>query len=160
MLHYGMFTIFTDGSCNFNKKGSNNIGGYAFAVLNENGIKIKEGCDKEFKTTNNRMELMAVISSLESMKIYSDPIIVHTDSEYVSNPINLGWLKKWKKNDYKKGKAGQEIANKDLWIRLEALLTPNITFKWIKGHSVDNVWNTYVDILCGSVYHKMFEVIN
>jgi ribonuclease HI len=155
-----MFTIFTDGSCNFNKKGSNNVGGYAFVILNENGIKIKEGCNKEFQTTNNRMELMAVISALESMKDYSDSIIVNTDSEYVSNAINLGWLKKWKKNNYKKGNVPQDIPNKDLWIKLEALLSSNITFKWIKGHTIDNVWNNYVDKLAGSVYDKNFKVIN
>lgn len=152
-----MLTIFTDGSCSFNKKGSNNKGSSAFVAINENGIKVMEKVVVTENTTNNRMELNAVIEVLNYYKNYNEEIIVCTDSEYVSNAINKGWLVKWKKNDYKKSKNGSEVSNRDLWEKLDFLLKANVKFKWIKGHS-DNIWNTYVDRLCTDSYSAKYSV--
>lgn len=85
-------------------------------------------------STNNRMELMGVIYGLEQLKYPSD-VIAFTDSKYVVNAINLGWLKKWSEHGWKKNKT-HKIANDDLWKRLFALLEKhNVTFEWVKGHN-------------------------
>jgi ribonuclease HI len=153
-----MLSIFTDGSCNINKRDVPNKGAYAFVVINENGVKIKEKVVNEENTTNNRMELSAVIESLSSLKEYKDQIVVYTDSEYVSNAVNLGWLEKWKKNNFLRGKKQLIIPNKDLWEKLIPLLKSNVKFTWIKGHCKENVWNDYVDKLCTESYKKQYII--
>lgn len=147
-----MLSIFTDGSCNTNKRNISNKGVYAFVVINENGVKISEKVVNEKNTTNNRMELSAVIDALHSMRHSTELLTVYTDSEYVSNAVNLGWLQKWKNNNFLRGKKKEEIPNKDLWEKLIVLLKPNIKFVWIKGHCKENVWNDYVDKLCTASY--------
>lgn len=152
-----MLTIFTDGSCSFNKKGEKNKGASAFVAINENGIKVMEKVVVAENTTNNRMELIAVIEALSHYKHYKEEITICTDSEYISNPINLGWLQKWKSRDYKKAKGNQDVMNRDLWEKLEPLLTPNVKFKWVKGHS-NNIWNNYADRLCTDSYSPNYSV--
>jgi len=154
-----MITIFTDGSCNYNKLGTNNLGGYSFVLINENGIKISEGSGKEEKTSNNRMELRAVIESLKACKNSNEEIIVCSDSQYVVNAINQKWLLSWRKNEYKKGKRGKEVPNKDLWEELFSLLKPNIKFKWVEGHNKNNVWNEYCDRMARKAYERKFTII-
>ena len=151
-----MFTVFTDGSCDYNKKGSDNNGSFAFVIINENGVKIFEKVETSKNTTNNRMELSAVICALKHLKDQTEEITICTDSEYVSNPINKGWLEKWKKINFKKKHS--EILNSDLWKELDSLLKPNVKIKWIKGHSKENVWNEYVDKMCSNAYSKNYTI--
>ncbi len=115
--------IFTDGSC----LGNPGVGGYC-AILRafKDGILIKEKIIKgaEKYTTNNRMELKAVIEALKEIKRPNQKIIVHTDSQYVANGIRH-WLKDWAKKDFK------DVKNDDLWRELYDVLS---------NHDVDTVW--------------------
>lgn len=118
--------IYTDGACS----GNPGPGGWA-AILCYNGHE-KELSGGEAVTTNNRMELMAVISALEALR---EPCEVElwTDSQYIARAINEGWLAGWKRRGWKR-KEG-ELKNPELWQRLDALLnTHSVSFNWVKGH--------------------------
>tara|TARA_B100001029_G_C15030341_1_gene436501 strand:- start:729 stop:1175 length:447 start_codon:yes stop_codon:yes gene_type:complete len=120
-------SIYTDGAC----KGNPGKGGWG-ALLEYSG-KIKEinGCSK--KTTNNMMELTAVIKSLEILNRPCN-IIITTDSQYVKNGITQ-WIHSWKKNGWKTANK-KPVKNKELWLRLDqAILGHKIQWEWIKGHS-------------------------
>ncbi len=119
-------TIYTDGACS----GNPGPGGWA-AILCYNGHE-KELSGGEAVTTNNRMELTAVISALEALR---EPCEVElwTDSQYIARAINEGWLAGWKRRGWKR-KEG-ELKNPELWQRLDALLnTHSVSFNWVKGH--------------------------
>ena len=121
-------TIFTDGSC----LGNPGPGGYAAILISgEHRRELSEGFSG---TTNNRMEMRAVIAALESLKQPSD-VEIHTDSQYVKNAFTNGWLKSWLKNGWKTA-AKQPVKNQDLWKRMLALTQPHaITWRWVRGHS-------------------------
>ena len=111
-----MILIYTDGSCLSNP----GPGGWAAIILNDISKKILKG--GENNTTNNRMEMMAVISGLESVSNDGD-VTIYSDSKYVINSITLGWKRK---------------ANLDLWELLDQqLIGKNVEWKWVKGHSGD-----------------------
>ena len=130
--------IYSDGSC----LGNPGPGGWA-AVL-QYGDKTRELSGGEAQTTNNRMELLAAISALELLKEPCE-VALYTDSQYLCNAINKGWLKGWKAKGWKR-KEG-ELKNPDLWQRLDALLaTHAVTFFWVKGHA-DNAFNNRCDAL-------------
>lgn len=117
--------IFTDGACS----GNPGAGGYG-AILRYNGVE-KQISGGSPNTTNNRMELLAVIEALSMLKEPCN-VILTTDSQYVVNTIEKGWLKSWALKDWKKGK----VKNIDLWKRLLPLLdTHNIKFIWVRGHN-------------------------
>jgi ribonuclease HI len=119
--------IWTDGAC----KGNPGIGGWG-ALLRYGGHE-KELCGGEAHTTNNRMELLAAISALESLK---RPCIVHltTDSQYVRQGM-LEWLANWRKRNWRRAD-GQPVKNADLWARLdEAAQRHQMHWHWIKGHA-------------------------
>ena len=118
--------IYTDGS----SRGNPGPGGYGIILEDCNSGFIKEYA-KGFKlTTNNRMELLAVIDALKKLKKEPLKIIIYTDSKYVINPIEKKWLDNWKKTGFKNKK------NVDLWLEFLPLQEKhNIQFKWIKGHS-------------------------
>ncbi len=120
----GNIYLFTDGA----SSGNPGPGGYGVILRYNNHEKeLSEGFRK---TTNNRMELMAVIKGLEALKKDGLNVIVVSDSEYVVNAIQKGWLKEWEKKGWKK------VKNVDLWKRFLGLYQKHhITFKWIKGHS-------------------------
>jgi len=81
-------------------------------------------------TTNNRMELLAVIKGLEALKFLGSKVIIYTDSKYVVDAVEKGWLFQWEKTGFKKKK------NPDLWIRfLKTYREHSVSFKWIKGHA-------------------------
>ncbi len=121
-------TIHTDGSC----LGNPGPGGWA-AILESNGQR-KELSGGFTPTTNNRMEVLAVIVALESLK-RPCTVVLHTDSQYMANAVNKGWLKNWQRNGWKTA-AKKPVKNEDLWRRLLPLLTHHkITFKWLKGHA-------------------------
>ena len=93
-------------------------------------------------TTNNRMELLAVITGLQAITKKDLPIIVYSDSQYVVRAIEEGWLNNWMKTGFKGGKK-----NKDLWIQYHQLATMlNVKLKWVKGHA-NNPYNNRCDEL-------------
>lgn len=120
--------IFTDGACSRNP----GPGGWG-AILRCNG-KEKELSGGEALTTNNRMELTAVIEALSALKMPCNAIIT-TDSKYVCDAILKGWVYSWRKNGWKKADKKPAL-NVDLWEKLLALLdVHNTEFKWVKGHN-------------------------
>lgn len=132
-------TIYTDGACS----GNPGPGGYgAILMYKENKIEIS---GREDNTTNNKMEMMAAIIALEKLK---EPCIVtlYSDSAYLVNAINQGWLKNWKSNNWKTA-AKDPVKNIDLWIRLDNLLNVhNVKFVKVKGHA-NNEYNNRCDEL-------------
>ena len=143
--------IYTDGACS----GNPGPGGWGVILMYAGAIKELSG--GESSTTNNRMELISVITALEALR---EPCIVklYTDSQYVVNAINLGWLDSWRKRGWKR--KGGEVKNPDLWIRLVPLLeTHKVTFNWVKGHA-DNENNNRCDELAVLETKKIKETGN
>ena len=119
--------IFTDGACS----GNPGPGGWG-AVLRYNG-KEKELCGGEKNTTNNRMELTAVISALKALKEPCE-VTLTTDSKYVVDSVTKGWAASWKNNGWKKADKKPAL-NPDLWEELLTLLDLHkVQFVWVKGH--------------------------
>ena len=125
-------TIYTDGSCYGNQNEVNYGGWGAVLLYKEHKKTIYDG---EKNTTNNRMEMTAVIKALESLKRNDLKIRLHTDSAYISNCINQKWYIKWRENNWKNSKK-QDVENKDLWVRLLDLYESfdDIEFIKVKGH--------------------------
>lgn len=120
--------IFTDGACS----GNPGPGGWG-AILRYNGVE-KELSGVERQTTNNRMELCAVLNALSALKEPCD-VVLTSDSKYVIDSVSKGWVYSWQKKGWKKSD-GKPALNVDLWERLLPLLeTHNVTFVWIKGHA-------------------------
>ena len=120
--------MFTDGACS----GNPGPGGWG-AILKFNGIE-KELSGGEHETTNNRMELIAVISGLKALKEPCE-VELFTDSKYVCDSVIKGWVYSWKKNGWRKADKKPAL-NVDLWEELLVLLdTHKVTFNWIKGHN-------------------------
>ncbi|MGN0680346.1 MAG: ribonuclease HI [Oscillospiraceae bacterium] len=120
--------IYSDGACS----GNPGPGGFG-AILRCDG-KEKEVSGGEPHTTNNRMELLGVITALEALK-YPCEVRITTDSKYVVDGISKGWAKSWKKRGWKKSD-GKPALNPDLWERLLSLLEIHkAEFVWIKGHA-------------------------
>lgn len=140
-------SLYTDGACS----GNPGNGGYA-AILIYNGIE-KEICGGERDTTNNRMEILAVIKGLESLKEACE-VTVYSDSQYVVGAINQGWINGWRKNGWKTS-SKSPVKNQDLWQRLCALIEKHkVEFVKVKGHS-DNEYNNRCDVLAVSQYKNM-----
>ncbi|MBR1604523.1 MAG: ribonuclease HI [Alphaproteobacteria bacterium] len=120
--------IFTDGACS----GNPGPGGWG-AILRWKGQE-KELSGGETQTTNNRMELTAVIESLKALKV-SCVISLYTDSKYVMDGVNQ-WLPNWKKNNWHTANKKTEVKNIDLWQQLDDLLPKHeILWNWVKGHN-------------------------
>lgn len=119
--------IFSDGAC------SGNPGAGGYGTILRYGNKEKELSGGEPHTTNNRMELMGVITGLSALK---EPckVILTTDSKYVVDSVTKGWVYSWQKKGWKKAD-GKPALNVDLWERLLPLLEiHDVTFNWVKGH--------------------------
>ncbi|HEX2920778.1 MAG TPA: ribonuclease HI [Bacteroidales bacterium] len=117
-------TIYTDGA----SSGNPGPGGYGVVLLS--GVHRLEKSQGFRFTTNNRMELMAVIIGLESLKKPCSNVTVYTDSKYVADAVEKGWVFSWEKSLFKNKK------NQDLWIRfLKIYRKHNVKFIWIKGHA-------------------------
>lgn len=132
-------TIYTDGACS----GNPGAGGYGIVLLY--GSAKKELSAGYAKTTNNRMELLAVIKGLEALK---EPcrVKLYSDSRYVVDAIEKGWVLKWKQNGWMRNKK-ERASNADLWERLLPLLARHeVKFIWVKGHA-DNPGNERCDTL-------------
>src|ERR1043165_8137314 len=133
-----MITIYTDGAA----KGNPGPGGFGAVLISGNHRKeISQG----FKlTTNNRMELLSVITALEALKKDGQQVTVYSDSQYVVYAVEKGWVFGWEKKGYKKKK------NPDLWLRfLKVFRKHKVKFVWVRGHA-DNAMNNYCDMLAVS----------
>ena len=130
-----MIKIYTDGSC----IGNPGRGGWAAIIIENNKQKIISGSEKY--TTNNRMELIAVIKAIESTK--KNQLNIITDSMYVKNGIEV-WIYKWKNNGWMTAEKNP-VKNKDLWVMLDKIeKKKKIKWEWVKGHS-SNKLNEKVD---------------
>ena len=124
--------IYTDGSC----IGNPGKGGWAAIIINNGKKKIISG--SENYTTNNRMEIIAVIKALHTIKLKQATLI--TDSQYVKNGIEI-WIHKWKDNGWMTAEK-KPVKNKDLWTKLDKIQkTKKIKWEWVKGHSSDKLNN-------------------
>jgi len=131
--------VFTDGSC----KGNPGPGGWAWAVAPDGE---PHGAGGDPATTNQRMEVRAVIEALRALAPDGRPVEIVSDSTYVVNCFRDGWWKKWERNGWKNSKR-QPVANDDLWRPLVELVREgDVTFRWVKGHSGDPM-NDRVDAL-------------
>ena len=120
--------IYTDGAC----RGNPGRGGWGAVLVY--GATEKELSGGDPLTTNNRMELSAVIAALSALKEPCE-VTLTTDSQYVVNAIEKGWLENWRKNNWRKSDRG-EVLNVDLWKELLTLLeTHSVSFVWVKGHN-------------------------
>ena len=123
-----MIKIYTDGAC----KGNPGIGGWgALLVHNEQSIEIFDG---ELETTNNRMELKAVIEALNHATSMNDDVQIYTDSSYVQKGIQE-WIHNWKKNGWRSSNK-RPVKNQDLWQELDTLNSNlKVDWFWVKGHA-------------------------
>ncbi len=116
--------LFTDGAC----KGNPGPGGYGIVL--KSGVHYKEMSGGERATTNNRMELLAVIVGLEAIKRENAQVVVYSDSKYVVDAVDKSWVFGWEKKGFEKK------ANPDLWMRfLRIYRKHKVSFVWIKGHA-------------------------
>jgi ribonuclease HI len=158
--------IFTDGGC----KGNPGPGGWAFVIIdtdNKGGTEaaLAEQYGGEVYTTNNRMELMAVIKALVAWSVVEEgfngqkrvkkPVTLYTDSQYVHQGIS-SWIKKWKMNGWRTADR-EPVKNQDLWMQLDALAAGlNIDWHWLKGHAGHH-WNERCDAL---TQKAIFDIVN
>lgn len=139
--------IFTDGS----SKGNPGPGGYG--IVMRYGEKEKEYSEGFRRTTNNRMELMAVIRALEKLKRYDIPVIVYSDSKYVIDSIEKGWVFNWVKIGFRGKK------NEDLWRRYLDLHSKfTIEYSWVKGHA-GHPENERCDVLATSATYNNIDTV-
>lgn len=141
--------IYTDGACS----GNPGPGGYG-AILIYNGRE-KELSGGEKQTTNNRMELLAVITALEALK---EPcsVTLTTDSKYVSDGITQGWAESWQARGWRKSD-GKPAMNPELWERLLSLLKiHSVEFVWVKGHA-GHPYNERCDTLAVNHYKNAYQ---
>ena len=138
--------IYTDGACS----GNPGSGGWGAILLYKGHEKRISGSAKE--TTNNRMEMMAVIESLKAVKKSEAQITVYTDSKYVQNGIT-SWIHNWKKNGWK-GSNKKPVKNVDLWQDLDKESSKyDIDWQWVKGHA-GNKYNEIADELATGAVKK------
>ena len=136
--------IFTDGAARGNPDGPGGYGTILQYIDSKGVLHEREYSQGYVRTTNNRMELLGAITALQSLH---EPcqVSLYTDSQYLANAINLGWLRGWKQKGWRR-KDG-ELKNVDLWQTLDGLLqTHKVQFFWVKGHA-DNVYNNRCDAL-------------
>lgn len=132
-------TIYTDGACS----GNPGPGGYgAILIHGERKLEISGGAAE---TTNNRMELSGAIKGLETLK-FPCAVTLYTDSRYLCDAVNKGWLKRWRENNWMRNKK-EKALNADLWELLAGMLMiHDVTFVWVKGHG-ENEFNNRCDEL-------------
>ena len=131
-------TLYTDGAC------SGNPGPGGWAAILRYGANTRELSGGERDTTNNRMELKGVIAGLEALK---EPCAVElwSDSQYIVNALNNGWLRDWKRRGWKRRDG--ELKNPELWQALDVLLQKHrVSAHWVKGHA-DDPYNNRCDAL-------------
>ncbi|HWP95973.1 MAG TPA: ribonuclease HI [Syntrophomonadaceae bacterium] len=140
--------IYTDGACS----GNPGPGGWAAVLVY--GEHCKEINGGELNTTNQRMELKAVIEALKALKVQDWQVVVRSDSAYVVNAFKQGWLDKWQKNGWKNSKK-EEVANQDLWQELLTQCSRNqVRLEKVKGHAGDSL-NERCDVLAREAIKNM-----
>jgi len=130
--------IYTDGSC----LGNPGSGGWASIGLNDGDAVSFKLCGGDLHTTNNIMEMTAIIRGLE--RYGGGPVEIYTDSKYVMDGITK-WIHGWRQRGWRTA-AGTEVKNRVLWEKLDSLMTPFVTFQWVKAHNGDR-WNEEADRL-------------
>ncbi|MBQ5361642.1 MAG: ribonuclease HI [Lachnospiraceae bacterium] len=127
-------TIYTDGSARGNPDGPGGYGAILRYVDSKGEVHERELSQGYEKTTNNRMEMMGVIAALEALRRPCQ-IDLYTDSQYVVNAFEKGWIRNWQKNGWKTA-SKEPVKNKELWERmLKAASCHDLTFHWVKGHA-------------------------
>ncbi len=145
-----MIEIFTDGGC----IGNPGPGGWAYVLTH--GTDQKQAYGAEPNTTNNRMELTAVIQALSEARAIDAalPVAVHTDSQYVKNGITT-WIHTWKRNGWRTA-SKQPVKNQEYWVRLDELVQQlNVSWHWVKGHS-----GNPLNELCDQLVHKGIQSLS
>ncbi|MDD4292071.1 MAG: ribonuclease HI [Clostridia bacterium] len=138
--------IYTDGACS----GNPGVGGWGVVLIYKTAQKELSGYDKQ--TTNNRMEMFAVIQALRALK-KSCEVTLYTDSAYVADAFNKKWLEAWQKNGWKTS-GNADVKNVDLWkALLYELNMHEVTFVKVKGHA-DNEFNNRCDCLARAEIDK------
>ncbi|MBO4700249.1 MAG: ribonuclease HI [Alphaproteobacteria bacterium] len=141
-----MLKIWTDGSC----LGNPGPGGWAFVATDGKNIAHRSG--GEANTTNNRMELMAVIRAITAAHRHSE-IEIHTDSQYVKNGMQT-WIKNWRKNNWRTADK-KPVKNQDLWQKLDELAGAiKIHWVWVRGHNGEE-FNEMCDTLARTAAEKL-----
>ena len=126
--------IYTDGAARGNPDGPGGYGTVLEYVDTKGELHVKEISQGYVRTTNNRMELMAVIAGLEALN-RPCTVEIYSDSQYVVNAFNQHWVDGWIRKGWKRGK-NEPVKNVDLWKRLLAAKEPHtVTFHWVKGHA-------------------------
>lgn len=130
-----MLKVYTDGATS----GNPGPGGWGFVIYEEDGHEACSGQGGFKKTTNNRMELMAVLEAMVCLFNYDETdrdITIHSDSAYVVNALTKGWLQGWRRRDWQTS-TGTDVKNVDLWIQIYELLRyfPKLRFQWVRGHN-------------------------
>lgn len=139
--------IYTDGACS----GNPGLGGYCAILIYKGVEKVVKGSEKD--TTNNRMELLAVIKGLEALK---EPcqVDLYSDSQYVVDAFNKGWIETWQQNNWRTSNKS-DVKNVDLWKQLISLAQINtVNFIKVKGHA-DNEYNNKCDKFAVEEYKKL-----
>ena len=137
--------LYTDGGCRGNGKEGENLGAIGGVLIYPEKNVTKEYKRAYENTTNNQMELLAVI---EGLKLLKEPCEVHiySDSAYVVNAYLQNWIGGWKAKNWTRGKAG-ELKNREIWIELDQLVNSHkVTFHKVKGHA-ENPYNNQADLL-------------
>lgn len=135
------YSVYTDGSASPNP----GAGGYGIIIYQDKSEPVELSGGFRL-TTNNRMELMAAIVALEYLPPGSD-ILIHSDSKYLTNAFNLGWVFSWQRSKWKQGR----LINWDLWVRILAAVKRHkkVKFIWVRGHT-GNQYNERADNLANS----------
>lgn len=140
------YKIYTDGAC----RGNPGSGGYCAIILHDGKETVVSGHEKN--TTNNRMEMMAFIEALRTIRQPAD-IEILSDSQYVINGMSKGWAKSWKRNGWRKSD-GKPALNTDLWEELLRVAEKHeIKYTWVKGHA-SNPYNNRCDAIAVQESHK------
>ena len=144
-------TIYTDGAC----KGNPGIGGWGALIVGATNRTLIKG--SELNTTNNRMELVAVIKSHEAVGIHL-PIVLYTDSQYVKKGITE-WISKWKRKSWRTA-SRKPVKNVDLWKSLDLLTEDrSVSWNWVRGHS-GNEGNEIADSLANAAIEELRKDLN
>lgn len=138
--------IWTDGACLSNP----GPGGWASKLISKSRSKLLQG--GAIGTTNNRMELTAVIEGLSALKIIPCEVNIYSDSKYVVDAFNQHWIDSWQRDGWRTSNS-REVKNSDLWMELIALVRKHyVHFHWVKGHA-NNYINNEVDQIANQQAH-------
>lgn len=147
--------IYTDGGCRGNGQSGKNVGAIGGVLIYPAGNYKKEFKRAYPDTTNNQMELTAVI---EALKMLKEPcaVTIHSDSAYVVNAYCQHWVDGWKKKGWNRGKAG-ELKNREMWMELDALVNSHeVRFEKVRGHA-DDTYNNRADALVNEAMDEFLK---